>query len=196
MPSPTTNISDWKRRGQVDYFSLFISLWLSFNAWFKDWWLAKWVAVSWTWKDRDFIVKLKDICDWSNKMYSKFSQYMDDDSLRWVNFKTHLAWFCDSLESLSLVNSWINVSYSWAWIEWEWASKVFEDVLTVKKRWIIKLTDNIRFVDDKNLIFRATIENIYQVRCMLIHWDLDAWDGSHRVIQYAYLVLNDLTEDF
>lgn len=196
MPSANTNISDWKKRSQVDYFSLFIALWLSFNAWFKDWWVTKWVAPTWSANDRPFILKLKEVCDGSNKMYAKFTAFIDSSDLRWLNFKTHLAWLYQALESQSLSNQSIDVSFRNAWISWDWTTKVFKTIITTKVRGVIKLTDSLNFIDDKDSIFRALMENIYQIRCMLVHGDLEASDWNHRIIQYAYLVLNDLTEDF
>lgn len=123
---------------------------------------------------------------------------MDGNDLRGKNFKTHLANFHSALEAPTkpLVNNDIEVSFKNAWIDWNGNNKQFEAISTTKKRNIIKLTEQICFINDKNLIFKALIENLYQVRCMLIHGDLDASEWTHRIVQYAYLVLNDLTEDF
>lgn len=195
MPNSPTNISDWKKRWQIDYFSLFTPLWLSFNAWFKDWGVAKGLPVKTN--ERNYIIKLKESCDGSNKIFSKFDNYISSNNLRGDNFRTHLANLHSSLESIVLLGSWGDrISFKNAWISWDGTGKVFKSLVTEKKRNILRLTNEISFIDSKEDIFRALIENIYQIRCMLMHGDLEASAGHHRVIQYAYLVLNDLTEDF
>ena len=60
----------------------------------------------------------------------------------------------------------------------------------------IKLADDVVFKDDYSLIYRALIENLYQIRCLLFHGDLEASEPNHRAIKYAYLVLNDWMNDF
>jgi len=192
----STNISDWKKRGQIDYFPLFVPLWLSFNAWFKDWGIAKDVPQGSN--ERDYILKLKEICDGSNKTFSELSNFLKSESLQSQNFKTHLAGFAQSLESVSLRNNSVKISFRDAWISGQGENKVFENLFETPRSGVstIKLTNNVAFKDDYSFIYKALIENLYQVRCLLFHGELEASEPNHRVIKNAYLVLNDLTNNF
>jgi len=60
----------------------------------------------------------------------------------------------------------------------------------------IQLGD-ITISSDIAIVFAGILEIIYQVRCMLVHGELDPKiEENHEVVKYCYLILHDLMKDF
>ena len=46
-----------------------------------------------------------------------------------------------------------------------------------------------KFCSDKDKIFKAIIENIYALRCLLFHGDIEPTDETNTLFESAYFVL-------
>lgn len=56
----------------------------------------------------------------------------------------------------------------------------------------IKINDNLKLTDDKSLLFNCILEIIYQIRCQLVHGQLDPNEVNHEVVKQCYLLLYNL----
>ena len=52
------------------------------------------------------------------------------------------------------------------------------------------------FINDSKKVFAGLFEIIYQVRCLLVHGDLEPTEDNHEIIKYCYLILADLMKPF
>lgn len=184
--SSSDNISKWKEKSQIDYFTLFMPLWLSFNAWYKD--KYHWVYTT----DRDCINDLKDNTTGTNKIWNKFQ------SLIWSNdnFKNNLSNLSHALISANLTNDKYSLIISFKNAKLD--NTTYENlIVTTKKRWYtyIELPNNVILIDNEEKLYKALLEIIYQVRCILFHGNLTPIEVNNRVIKYLYLILFDLVED-
>jgi hypothetical protein len=53
---------------------------------------------------------------------------------------------------------------------------------------------NYKFCSDKDKIFKAIIENIYALRCLLFHGDIEPTDDTNKLFESAYFVLKYILE--
>lgn len=67
---------EWRTYAEVDYFSQFILLWLSTNAWYR----SHYAEIT-SRKDRDFLEKLRQDHSPRNKLYSRFERAISSPSI-------------------------------------------------------------------------------------------------------------------
>jgi len=79
MPS-STNIAEWKKLSDIDYFSQFIKAWLAFNAWMRNRYNLK--------RDREIIEKIKNE---DNDFRNKILQYISGNDAESVLFKSYIS---------------------------------------------------------------------------------------------------------
>ncbi len=195
MPT-SSNISDLKKRSEIDYIPLFIPLWLSLNAWMTE----KFDKVT---ADRELLIKLKT---GDNKLYNKFQGLIEStEEENPIIFKGHLVELYRALENANIPFHRLpkdlqnspnkNVTFKNT-IVWNNGKPKFEDIMKEKsRRDKIKLSKEIYVVNDINKVFGAYIESLYQVRCALFHGDLPLTSENARVIRALYITLQMIMED-
>ena len=182
--STAENISLWKKKAEIDYIPLFMSLWLSFNAWAKD----RFRAV----RDREFINLCKS---GEHPLSSKFSGLMHADDASGNRFRGNLAELHRALENADIRytnKQWNNkkVSFSNCIIDWANGSPEFVSILKSKHQQSkIRIDEGLWVENDNNRLFAAYIEILYQVRCALFHGNLPPISENERVIRGLYLTL-------
>jgi len=187
--SASDNISSWKKKAEIDYMPLFISLWFAFNAWIKDRFVGD--------RDRDLIDNCKSI---SNPLKAKFSELMGSNDASGNRFKANLA----ELER-SLVNAKISfdrqewkgghIGFAYYIIGWEDGKPIFESMLKKESQKDKTQIDDGLWVDnDHGKLFAAYIEIAYQIRCSLFHGNLPPNEKNERVIKQLYLTLSMIME--
>jgi len=63
--------------------------------------------------------------------------------------------------------------------------------LVVKKRASgIAISDTLKLSDDRSALFNGFLEIIYQVRCQLVHGQLEPNDENHEVVKQCYFLLH------
>ena len=185
--STSESISQWKRKAEIDYIPLFISLWLSLNAWMRD-----------RFPDSTDRTRLELLKRGRHSISDPFFGLIHSDE---ANGKI----FWGSLGELhrALVNANIPyerqptriVSFSCCAIDWNDGNPSFESVLKESKDQSKLEIDSSLWVDDNpERLFAAYIEIAYQVRCALFHGNLAPVDQNERVIKHLYLTLSAVME--
>jgi hypothetical protein len=204
MPSPSDNTSKWKQLSEIDYFGLFIKNWLAFNSWYR----GHHPNLK---SDRDCINELKNTTDARNSAFTHFCRLVEGSGRDSISFRDSIDGLVTSLTRVTLRNS-NQKQYK--------GSITFENALVDKK--YINLIVNkskveefenrergeedesipffinlgsIYVVNDTELLYKATLELIYQIRCLLFHGELEPTEENHQIVKYAYLVMNSIMKN-
>jgi hypothetical protein len=190
MTSVSDNIAKWKQKAEIDYFSLFIPLWLAFNAWIKDRHIKD--------SDRESIESLKED-NMYNKTYLEFSRLLQGSDSKCETFKDYLSQLIESLDSASITYHKypsIKISFRSALIDNQTTPKTYENLLRESGQHNkIELIKD-KYIDaDTHKVYKSYIEILYQMRCILLHGNLNPTPENERVIKYLYLTLKEISQD-
>ena len=187
--STTKNISLWKEKAEIDYIPIFMSLWLSLNAWARDRFGGR--------RDRDIINLCKS---GGHHLSNKFSELMHEQGATGNRFRGNLAELHRALENSDICypkSTWRQesqkekVSFNNIIVEWGRSPQEFETIIKTKGQKSKILIDEELWVDDDNKrLFAAYIEILYQVRCELFHGNLSPTQENERVIKQLYITLS------
>ena len=188
MPSRTDNTSKWKELSEIDYFGLFIKNWLAFNSWYR----GHHPNLN---TDRACIEEVKKTQDPRNSAFTFFNRLIIGTDREALSFRDNLDGFVTSLNRVTLTTCRYTGPISFANALIDTSSNDYQDLIrTQTQRGKIKL-GSACVVDDTEMLFKGTIEIIYQVRCLLFHGDLEPTEENHQVVRYAYLVMNSLMKN-
>lgn len=179
---------EWRAFAEVDYFSQFILLWLSTNAWYRSHYAE--IASR---KDREFLEKLRSDHSPRNKLFARFERAISSpsikehaelkvgiESLSFALNRTALFWDDDSrVQQITLQNCMIATN-----------PKAYGPLTVNKQASGIAISDSIKLTDDKGDIFNALLEIIYKVRCLLVHGDMEPSKENHEVVKQCYGLLH------
>ena len=190
--STSQTISEWKKRAEIDYFPLFMSLWLALNAWMTDRFQES--------NDRDSLELLKTST--TGQLFQRFSSLLQATDANGSRFKSNLALLHRSLENARIpYDRFPNNTISFGDCITDWNNRdaqsnlIFGSVLKEQQqRNKLKIDENLWFEDDIELLFSVYIEIVYQIRCSLFHGNLVPNDNNDRVIQQIYLTLSMVME--
>jgi hypothetical protein len=179
---------EWRAYAEIDYFSQFILLWLSANAWYR----SHYAEITGR-KDREFLDKLRNDHTPRNKLYARFERMISTPSM-----KEHPE-LLTGIESLSF-------ALNRATLFWDDGSNTqritLENCLsspnprsygslTVRSRASgIVVAKNLKLTDSKDDCFNGLLEIIYKVRCLLVHGDLEPNEENHEVVRHCYGLLH------
>lgn len=193
---------EWFDKSQLDYFSAFITLWLSCNSWYNFHYSLG--------NDRENINMIKKDKSPKNKIFCEFSSLLSQSgtkeqksffgnieqlfySLNRNPIKTDKLEFPLSLEKVLIDYSQYNNLNAYE-------SLVVKNpkTKTGKLKKSVSGIDigEIVLVDDEQKIFAGIFEIIYQVRCQLVHGNLDPTDENLDTVKYCYFILYDLLRPF
>ena len=192
--STSENISLWKKKSEIDYIPLFISLWFSLNAWMKDRFEQE--------NDRDNLNLLKHN---NHPLFNRFAELIGDQDTNINSFKWSFGELHRSLEDANILydNKWRDhdnwkgkiISFASCPITWMGGSSELESVLKMEKQHEkITIGDNLWVEKDTQRLFAAYIEIVYQIRCVLFHGGLAPKPENERVIKQLYLTLSMIME--
>lgn len=178
---------EWRTKAEVDYFPQLVVLWLSTNAWYR----SHYSEIT-TRKDRDFLNKLRDDHSTRNKIYTRFDRLLSA---------------ADTKERSELINAIEALSFALNTAQLLWDEQNPSSVMTfgncllapnpksygslvVKKRAPgIKISGTLKLTDDRSALFNGLLEIIYQVRCQLVHGQLEPCVENHEVVKQCYFLL-------
>ena len=160
---------NWKKKSEIDYIPLFIPLWLSLNAWLRDQHTAT--------KDRDLIEYLKDS---GSRLEGEFRRLITGADPNSETFKSNFIELYHALENASIMSRGNKISFE---------KSIFKIKGQHNK---IEILPDLYIDADTNRLFRAYIENLYQVRCCLFHGNLNPEPKNERVIEICYLTLSTI----
>jgi hypothetical protein len=179
---------EWRSKAEVDYFPQLVVLWLSTNAWYR----SHYSEIT-TRKDRDFLNKLRDDHSTRNKIFSRFDRLLSA---------------ADTKDRAELINAIEALSFALNSAQLRWDELNASNVITfnnclltpnpktygsvvVKKRASgITINDALKLTDNRSALFNGLLEIIYQVRCQLVHGQLEPNDENHEVVKQCYFLLH------
>lgn len=178
---------EWRTNAEVDYYPQLVILWLSTNSWYRSHYseiTAK--------RDRDFLNKLRDDHSTRNKLYSRFDKLLQAEGTKGhAELLNHIEGLFFALNTAVLL-----------WDEEQSNSAItFENCLltpnpktygslTVKPRASgIRISDTLKLTGDKSALFNGLLEIIYQVRCQLVHGQMEPNAENHEVVKQCYFLL-------
>lgn len=193
---------EWFSKSQVDYFSSFLSLWLSCNSWYNfHYSLAN---------DREHINKVKSDFSNANKLFKEFDKLFNgaltkeqkslfaNIELLYYSLNRKLLNTSSLIKPLTFEN--VLLDYNQKSNASAYSSIIIKDAKTAKGKMKTNISGvdfgDIVFVNDSKKVFAGLFEIIYQVRCLLVHGELDPTDDHQEIIKYCYLILVDLMRPF
>ena len=188
MASRSDNTSKWKQLSEIDYFGLFIKNWLAFNSWYR----GHHPDLK---TDRDCIDAIKDTSDSRNSSYILFKKIFEGNDRESVSFRDNLDGLVTSLNRVTLSSDKYTgaISFSNALIDKE--SDDYQNLLKLQNQKNKIKLGTIYIIDDVDVLYKGTIELVYQVRCLLFHGELEPTDENHQVVKYCYLVVNSMMKN-
>lgn len=178
---------EWRAKAEVDYFPQLVILWLSTNSWYR----SHYSEMS-SKQDRTFLNKLRDDHSTRNKLYARF-----DKLLQAADTKEH-AEFVSNIEALSFA---LNRALL-LWGEGQSGCaitlencllavnpKSFGSLVVKQNATGIRISDKLKLTADKSVLFNGFLEIIYQVRCQLVHGQMEPTDENHEVVKQCYFLL-------
>lgn len=179
---------EWRAKAEVDYFPQLVVLWLSTNAWYR----SHYSEIT-TRKDRDFLNKLRDDHSTRNKIYTRFDRMLSaadtKDRAELINTIEALSFALNSVQLLwdeqnpSSVMTLVNCLLTPG-------PKTYGSLVVKKRASGITISDTLKLTDDRSALFNGFLEIIYQVRCQLVHGQLEPNDENHEVVKQCYFLLH------
>lgn len=196
MSVPEPSHLFWREQAKIDYFSLFVPIWLSLNAWMRDRFTAR--------DERGFLELLKL---GNHPLSEGFTGLVQSDGVQGSSFRANLGELHRALVSanLSYATKYKGRTVSLASCAIDWNQAQVESILRegaaeteatddldlaeLEDYQNLHLGGELWVENDPARLFAAYIEIVYQVRCGLFHGALPPNANSERVVRYAYLTL-------
>jgi len=186
--SISETISSWKQKAEIDYFALFVPLWLAFDAWFKDKYAQK--------TDRENLEALK-MDEINNKTYKRMKNLLHGTDSMSETFKDYLVQLNQALLATPIEyekDPGKILSFNTALVDKD--TKTYENLIKGKRQHNkIKLLDDVYITNEIQKIYKAYIEILYQIRCVFFHGKLKPNKENERIIKYLYLTLKEITNE-
>lgn len=192
---------EWFDKSQINYFTAFITLWLSCNSWYNFHYCKS--------KDRDNINEIKSDSSSKNKLFCEFNVLFSTSTKEQKIFYANIEQLYYSLNRNSImVEGWLyKLSYEKILYDFSrkgnhdaYESIVIQNAKTksgkLKRGVSGKDIGEIVLIDDLQKVFAGIFEIIYQVRCQLVHGNLNPTEENLDTVKYCYFILYDLLKPF
>ena len=197
---PISNSKEWYNKSEIDYFSAFLKLWLSFNAFYKRLYQANTTLKL----DRQFIeyIKYND-----NIIKDRFKEYfITSQSSEAVEFRFYLSEFVRDYSGLRRGNRSVKSDKykgvkpqmnGIAVPEIDFSKFIHPRSHVLKNNNIqgyLKI-ENVYILNDVDLLFPVFIEMVYMMRNALVHGIMEPTDENHKTIKCCYILLRHLIKN-
>ena len=210
---PIDNVSNWFKSSEIDYFSSFIKLWLSFNAWYRQHYNEDYIR-----KERDYIniimgvyknatQKLNDYDRSSrNSIYRKFNGLMTHQDIESKEFRKYIEKFLYLFKEKN-VKGFFNGYDEEVKNLSEFFLDSYEKERTIKtnlnKGTYFSFGENsteyrkgaLVIINGLEKLYSYIMEIIYEERNALVHGDMAYSSENHEIVKYCYLILYYLMKD-
>ena len=191
---------EWYQLSEIDYYSSFIKLWLSFNAFYKDLYQDE----SRLKNDRQYIEELKTT---DNRLKRKFVRFFESsDSNDASEFKYFLQIFMRHYGGDIIGSNRIekdiekNIKPLMGGIVLDKIS--FEDFIHPRNFQLksnipgYKKIERLYIKDDANSLWATYLEILYMSRNLLVHGVMEPSEDNHELIKSSYITLRHLMRDY
>lgn len=193
---------EWFAQSQINYFTAFITLWLSCNSWYNFHYSLG--------NDRNNINKIKNDSSSQNKLFCEFKNLVNQSNTKEQKiFFANIEQLYYSLNrnNISVDRLLFPLSFNKVLVDYSRNNDktAYEDIVvknartkTGKKRRGVSGIDlgEIVLINDIQKVFAGLFEIIYQVRCQLVHGNLNPTDENFDTVKYCYFILYDLLKPF
>ena len=202
------NFSFWKEKSEIDYIPLFVFLWFALNVWMRDHFKKE---IS----DRKRLDMLKRS---GGSLLGAFNRLILAQNANGERFRSEFGELHDALVGARIPyneDRWPNrtIDFDCCIINWNNGQPKFESILMLEEidddsasnnypvpdeMNKIELNDDLCVENDPERLFSAYMEIVYQIRCSLIHGDLDTNIkdiANIRVVRQLYSTLAMVMED-
>jgi hypothetical protein len=197
---PVSNSKEWFNKSEIDYFSAFLKLWLSFNAFYKRYYQAN-AALR---IDRNFIEELKNN---NNIVKDRFRQYLLVlQSSEAVEFRFFFYEFVREYSGHRLGNKTIRKDLIKG-IKPQMNGRVVDELdfysFIHPRNHVLRRANVAGYIKIETLYIRNTIdplwacflEMIYMMRNLLVHGVMEPTDENHKSIKSCYIMLRHLIKN-
>jgi len=177
---------EWRAKAEIDYFPNLVTLWLSTNSWYR----SHYSEIEGR-RDRSFLNALRADHSSRNKMFSRFKRILQSDGTK---------------ENGELINNMEGLFFSLNRAELHWEEsdsrvinfeycllaphpKEYGSLMVNMQSSGIRLNEHNKMTGDYSLLFNGLLEIVYQVRCQLIHGQLEPNKENHEVVKQVYFLL-------
>lgn len=178
---------EWRSKAEVDYYPHLVILWLSTNSWYR----SHYSEIT-TRRDRDFLNKLRADHSNRNKLFTRFDTILSQnntkehsellsniESLSFALHRTHLLWDEANTASVMTLENCLS----------ELNPRHYSSLVVRPRASGIRISNALKVTDDKSVLFNGLIEIIYQIRCQLVHGQLEPNNENHEVVKQCYFLL-------
>ncbi|CAI1493616.1 conserved protein of unknown function [Thermococcus nautili] len=209
------NIAKWFNAAEIDYFSAFIKLWLSFNAWYRNHYSEEYIK-----KDRDYINVIRGIYvnhsqnlkDFDrtdrNIIRKKFLKMitLEQNDIEAREFRRLMEKFMYLFKDYPITGHFNGQTKETKTLEEfflpkDKSTRAIRMGLTQGKFFSFgeapdKFSEgDLVIKNDLEKLYSYTLEIIYQMRNSLVHGDLSYDQWNHERIKYCYLILYYLMKE-
>lgn len=183
---------EWRANAEVDYYPQLVILWLSTNSWYR----SHYSEIT-TKRDRDFLNKLREDHSTRNKLYARFDKLLQAEGTKGrAELLNHIEGLFFALNTAVLL--WDEEQSNSA-ITFENClltpnPKTYGSLLVKPRASGIRISDTLKLVDNKSTLFNGLLEIIYQVRCQLVHGQMEPSTENHEVVKQCYFLLHELMD--
>lgn len=220
------NFSFWKEKSEIDYIPLFVFLWLALTVWMKNHFEKetsneeessdrKETSNKTKTSDRNRLDMLKRS---GGSLLGAFGRLIIAQNANGERFRAEFGELHDALVGARILydkDRWPNrtIDFECCIIDWNNGDPEFESILVLEEiddestsnnnptpdeMNKIELNDDLSVENDPERLFAAYMEIVYQIRCTLVHVDLDTNIEDiaiKRVVRQLYLTLSMIMED-
>ncbi|MDE0400112.1 MAG: hypothetical protein OXL96_20130 [Candidatus Poribacteria bacterium] len=194
------NFSFWKEKSEIDYIPLFVFLWFALNVWMRDHFEKETT-------DRKRLDMLKRS---GGELLGAFNRLILAQNVNGERFRAEFGELHDALVGVRIPyndDRWPNrtIDFDCCIIDWNNGDPEFESILVLEEidddtasYNYIELNDDLCVENDPERLFAAYMEIVYQIRCTLVHGDLDTNiedTANKRVVRQLYFTLSMIMED-
>lgn len=178
---------EWRTKAEVDYFPQLVILWLSTNSWYR----SHYSEIN-SKRDREFLNKLREDHSTRNKLFARFDKILQAadtkehpelisniEALFFALNRAELLWDEEQSSSVITFENCLATSNP----------KTYGSLVVNKHSPGIRISDSLKLTDDKSAVFNGLLEIIYQVRCQLVHGQLEPKSENHEVVKQCYFLL-------
>lgn len=181
---------EWRTNAEIDYYPQLVILWLSTNSWYR----SHYSEITGK-RDRSFLNKLREDHTTRNKLYARFNKLLQAEGTKnRAELINHIEglFFAFNRTSLLWEEEQSNCPINFENCLLTPDPKTYGSLVVNLRVSGLRISDTLKLTEDKSFLFNGFLEMIYQVRCQLVHGQMEPNDENHEVVKQCYFLLREL----